>query len=60
MAFDFDVKGMTAANVRKEILEKCNDHRLVRIMRMEADVGWVHADIGQVPNGKSRIYLFKG
>jgi len=60
MAFDFDVKGMTATNVRKEIIEKCNDQRLVKIMRMEMDVNWVHADIGKIPKGKSRIYLFRG
>jgi len=60
MAFDFDVKGLGAETVRERIVE-AKDHPLLHlIQRMEAEVSWVHVDIGKVPEGKSRIYLFKG
>jgi hypothetical protein len=59
-AIDFDVKDMLAGIVRGMILEHQNDMRLITIQRMEADVGWVHIDTGKVPEGRDRIYLFKG
>ncbi len=60
MASDLNVKGLSADEVRKAILANKDNELLSKIMRMEADVTWVHLDIGQVPKGKERIYLFKG
>jgi len=60
MAFDCDIKGYTAELARKVILENKDDPLLNRIMRMEADVAWLHIDRGQVPEGKERIYVFRG
>jgi hypothetical protein len=59
-AFDFDVKGLTAAQARKMILDNNDDQRLKGIWRMEDGVSWVHVDSGNPPDGKDRIYLFKG
>jgi len=58
-AFDFNVKNLTAEQVRKRILSSQENHLLCKINRMEADVDWVHADLGEVPEGKKRIYLFR-
>lgn len=59
-AFDCDVRGYTAADARRIILENQDDPRLAKIQRLEADVNWVHFDCGEIPAGKSRIYVFKG
>jgi hypothetical protein len=60
MAFDLDVKGKDADEVRKIILDNQENPLLQKIQRMEANVIWVHFDTGKIPNGKKRIYLFKG
>jgi uncharacterized protein YcbK (DUF882 family) len=60
MAFDFDVKGLTADVVRGFIKEHQDDPLLHLIMRMESEVSWCHIDIGNIPDGKQRIYCFKG
>ena len=60
MAFDFDVKGYTAEDARKVILENQDNPLLEKIQRMEDKVSWVHIDIGAVPKDKQRIYLFRG
>ena len=59
MAFDFDVKHYSAEKVRQMILEQQDSPLLRNIMRLEADVAWVHMDIGNIPRGRDRIYLFK-
>lgn len=59
MAFDFDVKGMTAEEVRQKIVANQNNDLLRLIQRMEANVNWVHVDLGLVPRNASRIYLFR-
>ena len=59
MAFDFDVKGMTAHDVRNAILSNRTDGRLWKIMCLEDDVSWVHFDVGEIPKGQSRIYVFR-
>lgn len=58
-AFDFDVKGYIAEDARRIILENQDNPLLSKIQRMEADVHWVHADIGTVPGNRQRIYVFK-
>ena len=58
MAFDFDVKDMTAEEVRREIIENQENEHLKLIQRMERAVTWVHVDRGTVPNGYMRVYLF--
>jgi hypothetical protein len=57
-AFDFDAKGMTAEEVRQDIIREQNNPLLTGIQRMEADVGWIHIDNAEVPKNKERIYLF--
>ncbi len=59
MAFDGDVRGHTAEEARKKILENQDNPLLVNINRIEADVNWLHIDCGVVPFNKERIYLFK-
>jgi hypothetical protein len=59
MAADFDVKGYTAEDARRIICENQNDERLAKIMRMEDKTNWCHIDIGSIPLGKERIYIFK-
>lgn len=60
MAFDFDVRGLDALTVRKVIKDNQSDPLLEKIMRLEDVVSWVHMDVGRIPDGKHRIYLFKG
>ena len=55
-AFDCDIKGYTAEDARKIILANQNHELLKRIMRIEADVNWLHIDNKPV---SKRIYLFK-
>jgi len=55
-AFDCTVKGYTADDARRIILENQDNPLLKRIMRLEADVSWVHFDCKE---GKERIYIFK-
>lgn len=57
-AFDFDVQGMSAVQVRKLLLENQDDSLLLGIMRMEDRVPWVHADNAPLREGQKRIYLF--
>lgn len=54
-AFDCDIKGYTAEEARKKILENQNNPLLEKIMRMEANVSWLHWDLKPV---KNRIYVF--
>jgi hypothetical protein len=56
MAFDMDVKGYTAEEARQKILENQDNPLLSHIMRMEAAVNWIHADV--LMSGKPRIYMF--
>jgi hypothetical protein len=57
-AFDFDVKGMAAEQVRIEIKMHQDDPNLILIQRMEKLVTWCHADNGTLKEGQERIYLF--
>jgi len=59
-AFDCKVKDMTAEEVRKIVLENQDHELLSKIQRIEADVSWFHFDLGYVPQGRHRIYVFKG
>jgi len=55
MAFDMDIKGISAAEARTAILAD-KDHKLLKnIMRMEGNVNWLHVDL---KTGKERIYVF--
>ena len=45
--------------LRQRIMDNKDDERLSKIMRLEDGVNWLHLDCGQIPEGKSRIYLFK-
>ena len=53
-ALDFDVKGMTAQEVREYIIK--NHDKYPEIKRMEKDVTWVHIDT--VPHKSIPLYLF--
>ena len=55
-ALDFDVQGIVAENVRKEIVK--NSFRFPFLKRMEKNVNWVHIDIKETK--RKGIYLFKG
>jgi hypothetical protein len=60
MAFDFDVKGLGVDVARGLIFEHQDDSNLILIRRIEADVNWVHVDIGNNPSyAMSGIHLFK-
>lgn len=54
-AFDCDVRGHTAEQARAEILANKDHPLLCRIMRLEADVPWLHFDLMPV---SERIVLF--
>jgi len=55
-AFDCDVKGVSAEEVRKTIIDN-KDHELLRhITCIEADVDWLHFDCRNIPE---RIKLVK-
>jgi hypothetical protein len=54
-AADMTIEGIDAAEARLRILENKNHPLLERIMRMEANVPWLHIDVKHVAN---RIYLF--
>jgi hypothetical protein len=58
-AIDFDVKDLTAEQVRQEILNNQNIPSLRFITRMEKDVNWVHIDCKPL-DGQERIYMFRG
>jgi hypothetical protein len=47
-AFDCDVAGLSAGEVRKEILLHKDDPKLELITCLEADVSWVHFDCRNV------------
>jgi len=49
-AFDFNVKGIDAEEVRKEILDN-KDHELLKYINcIEADVTWNHCDVRNCPD----------
>ena len=56
-AFDLDVQGIAADEVRKVILDnKDNDIRFQYITCLETDISWVHFDMRNIPN---RILLVR-
>lgn len=55
LAFDIDVKGMKAEEVRQFIL--AHQKELPFITRLESDVNWCHFDC--VYTGKNQITMFK-
>ena len=57
-AFDCSIQGYTAKEARATIIAHQDDPLLCRIMRIEDDVSWLHFDLGPLPKGKQRIYLF--
>jgi len=58
MAFDFDVKGLSAEEARKRILDDQDNHLLKNITRMEDRVSWVHVDSGELKDWQERIHVF--
>lgn len=54
-AFDFDVEGKTADEVRKDILDNKEHIDFMFINRIEIGVPWVHIDLANVP---TRIQTF--
>ena len=55
-AADCHIKGADYDKLRLHIMENKNDERLIKIMRMEADVPWLHIDMKPAEN---RIRIFK-
>lgn len=58
-AADCHISGADYDELRLRIVKNKNDERLIKIMRMEIGIPWLHIDCGAVPKGKSRIYLFR-
>lgn len=58
-AFDFDVKGMTAEEVRQVIILNKDNPLLAGIMRLEANTSWIHMDCKKLVLPQERIYIFK-
>lgn len=56
MGVDFDVKGMSAEEVRKWIVD--NKIFLPHQIRLESDVNWVHLDVRT--DGMQAVTFFKG
>lgn len=56
MGVDFDVKGMSAEEVRKWIVD--NKIFLPHPIRLESDVNWVHLDVRT--DGMHAVTFFKG
>lgn len=56
-AIDFDIEGMTAEQVRQEILKNQKNTAFKYITRMENGVNWVHIDLKPIPDFKN-IILF--
>jgi hypothetical protein len=54
-ALDFDVKGMSADEVRDRIVGMAD--LLPYPIRLEADVNWVHLDVA-VKEGQGKVYVF--
>jgi len=54
-ALDFDVKGMTANEVRERLIDLADI--LPHPIRLEANVNWVHLDIA-VKEGQGKVYVF--
>ena len=57
-AFDCDIRGYTAEQARKKIIENQNNPLLEKIMRLEGKTGWVHLDCKILPKNIKRIYVF--
>jgi hypothetical protein len=57
-AFDLDIKGVSAEEARKIIMEN-QDHNLLKIItRLEDGRSWVHFDTKVLPPSVKRIHLF--
>lgn len=57
-AVDFNVREMSADEVRKYIIAHQNEFPFNEICAMELDVSWVHIDFRNISH--NGIYLFKG
>jgi hypothetical protein len=57
-AFDFDVHGMTADEVRRVIVLNKDNPLLTKITRLEANVSWVHMDCKALILPQARIHVF--
>lgn len=57
-AGDFDVKGMTAEQARRLIIE--HQDLLPCQIRLEKDVSWLHFDTRSEDNKQDKVVLFKG
>jgi len=58
-ATDFDVEGMTADEVRADILSHQNDSAFQYITCLETDISWVHLDCRNWDRTKHGILLVK-
>ena len=58
-AADCHIDGADYDKLRLHIMDNKDNPLLMKIMRLEADVNWLHLDCGAIPQGQKRIYLFK-
>ena len=56
-AVDFDVEGMTAAEVRKDILANKDHEDFKYITILEDGVSWVHIGVANLANDADRIFV---
>jgi hypothetical protein len=59
-AIDFDVVGLTADEVRREIFTHQHDAAFSDISRIELGVSWVHIDLANVDSSKGIVTFSKG
>ena len=57
-AADFDVKGMTADEVRKAIMEDSNHGDFSLITGMELNISWIHLDVDNRYSASGGIVTF--
>ncbi|KKW10177.1 MAG: hypothetical protein UY48_C0046G0001 [Candidatus Gottesmanbacteria bacterium GW2011_GWB1_49_7] len=57
-AFDMDVIGLTADQAREKIMINKDNPLLIKIMRMEHGVNWLHCDVRPLTEHQVRIWTF--
>ena len=57
-AFDFDIQGYSANTIRRAIKADQDNPMFEGIMRLEANVPWIHKDGKTLVEPEERIYLF--
>lgn len=59
-AVDFDIKGLTADEFRKQVKMNTGAPMLKYITAIEEGVNWIHIDVRPVPSGTASIIWIRG